>query len=91
MSGKCGEYAGYQAHKRAKEDPCAACRQANREYMAQWRVRNPALQSLHTTNQHARERAMRRLAVMFPAELQALYDEELAQLPDRGPVWGGVA
>ncbi len=76
---RCGEYAGYQAHKRAKEDPCAACRRANSTYMARWRKRNPGLQSLHQDNQAARGRALRRLATMFPDELQALDDHDAAR------------
>ena len=35
---ECGTPAGYQRHKRASEDACAACRQAHSSYIAEHRT-----------------------------------------------------
>lgn len=39
MTGKCGTYAGWNRHSKAKEQPCGACREANRKYQRDYRVR----------------------------------------------------
>lgn len=88
---KHGTYGGYQRCKRRPDKACADCRRANREYIAGWRQKNPALHGVNATVQMARDRALRRLAVEFPVEFKALYDEELSALPERAPVWGGAA
>jgi hypothetical protein len=75
-----GTYGGYQAHKRIGEGPCTDCRRANSSYQAAWRRRNPASQSLNAERQAARDRALRKLAERFPAELESLYAAELAAL-----------
>jgi len=36
---KCGTYAGWNQHKTHGTDVCAACREAQRVYMKQWRRR----------------------------------------------------
>ena len=38
----CGTRSGYIAHLKAKEKPCEACQKANRDYMADWKVRSAA-------------------------------------------------
>lgn len=85
MSGKCGTYAGYQIHGRRGEPRCEACKKANREYMAANRRAYPRRQQHEAAKQQARDRALRRLARLHPAQLRALYDEELATLPDPFP------
>jgi len=67
----CGTPAAYQRHVRRGEQPCDACREANRTYWRQWADR--------TGYGRARYRAMRRLADLYPDIYRRLLREELAK------------
>ncbi len=47
-----------------------------REYMREYRARNPEKVALHAERVKARSRALERLADLHAAEMQRLYDEE---------------
>lgn len=85
MSAECGTYAGYQQHGKRGEERCPACRKANAEYRTRWRKERPRTQAAFASQQMARDRALRQLARLFPAELRVLYEAELAKLPDPFP------
>ena len=80
-----GTYARYQTHRRRNEEPCDACRAANRAYLAGWRARNPRNTSRHAETNYARDRAYRALAKLHPAEFEALYSAELRALAGSQP------
>ena len=78
-----GSYAGYQQHlklQRAGHDtvePCDSCKAANNEYMKAWRDRRPELQRRRADKELCRAKALRRLAGMYPDDLECLYTDEL--------------
>lgn len=77
---RCGETRGYQAHRKRNEPPCDACREAQRVYVAAFRAAKPGAQQRIARKQHARDRALRELARLFPAEFERLYEREVAEL-----------
>lgn len=79
----CGTYAGYQAHRKANEEACTPCLVANREYLRDYRKRNPGYLAADAARRGARDRALRRLARLHPGEFRALYDVELVELKRR--------
>jgi hypothetical protein len=70
----CGTHAGYIRHVRARESACEDCRAAHALYVRQWRARG-GMASSQAINS-ARQRAMARLARMYPTAYRALYREE---------------
>lgn len=82
---RCGTYAGVSAHHSRDEQLCGPCREAGAAYMAQWRRDHPRSHGFEMDKQAARNRALRRLARLHPAELRVLYDEELTKVTDPFP------
>lgn len=72
----CGTYGGYQMHARRGEEPCDDCRDANNEYMRDWRKRNPGRKHHDTRVRQARDKAMRRLTLLHPRDFHRLLMEE---------------
>lgn len=72
-----GTYGGYIQHGKQRVKPCGACRAAASAYQRQWRSSKPELQRRHNEVKLARDRALRRLADLHPAELKTLYYDEL--------------
>ena len=85
MNNKCGTYGGYQAHGQRGEERCDACKEASRRYQSQRRKTYPRAQAAEKAKEYARDRALRKLARLHPAEFRVLYDAELATLPDPFP------
>lgn len=81
----CGTYGGYQRCKRRPAGACAPCRRANADYIRRWRQDRSVSYACEKSKQLCRDRALRRLAALHPADLRALYEEELAKLPDPFP------
>lgn len=75
---RCGTYAGAQTHRRRGEPVCDACRAANAAYMRRWRERRPDLHAENMATHEARNRALRRLAQLYPQDLRRLYLEEMS-------------
>lgn len=65
---KHGTNGGYQQHRRRGEDACSECIEAHRIFRGQRRDAN---------SENARERALRRLAQVYPSEFRRLYYAEL--------------
>lgn len=68
----CGTSGGYQRHRKAGEEPCDSCRDANRRYMSGYRDKNP-----DKRNQDVRLLRARREAIKL---LIAAHRDEFAQL-----------
>lgn len=75
----CGTYGGAQRHYKAGEEPCTSCREAYAAYQRSYRQRRPEYTDRCRKQTRARNRALVRLGRMYPADLLALYDEELAR------------
>lgn len=75
---RCGTPAGYQAHQKRTEDPCAKCRRARADYIKQ-RRQDPKIRALEVRREAARQRALSRLARIHPALYANLYAEELSK------------
>ena len=71
-----GTYARFQQHKREGEEPCAACRQANADYVREWRQR-PGKADRNRLYNRARGRAQQDLAERHRDEYQALLQHHL--------------
>lgn len=67
----CGTVAAYQRHLARGETPCPACARERREYARQ----RPRSAYVRRTDR-ARQRALKRLAQMFPAQFDELFAEE---------------
>jgi hypothetical protein len=76
VSAVCGTYGAYQAHRRRGETPCAPCRRANADYMAEIRRRYPRHRQRDYERTVIRNRALARLAELHPEEFEALLTEE---------------
>lgn len=74
-----GTYRGYQQCRKGG-DPCGRCREALNTYHRAWRASNPNKCARHAQTQSARDRALRRLAIMHPADMRYLYRQELHKL-----------
>lgn len=61
-------------------EPCDACKEAQRVYVAEYRASKPEAQRRIARKQHARDRALRELARLFPTEFERLYEREVADL-----------
>ncbi len=73
-----GTYAGYQWHKRQPDEPCEACRVANRNYMRDLRRRSPLRRARDRWDTKTKNRALWRLAMEYPERFNQLIDEERA-------------
>ena len=74
-----GTYSGYQKEIKRGIEPCPSCRAALANYMKTYRQNRVTIYDRHKSIEYARGRAMRRLAQLYPAVMQALYDEELRE------------
>lgn len=79
MTAECGTKAGYQRHRRRKEEPCADCRTANAAYLREWRQRPDAAVSTRICNR-ARARAAQALVKLHPDEYRRLLKAERRKL-----------
>lgn len=70
----CGTAAGYIRHVRAGEKACEECRAAHTLYVRLWRARGGMKNTREQSS--ARQRALSRLARMYPNHYRALYAEE---------------
>lgn len=75
----CGTYAGVSAHKRDRTRMCPACRAANTAYMREYRKRKPDGYQREKAKNHARERALWKLADLHPAQFRVLVEAELKE------------
>ena len=75
---ECGTTSGYSGHKRRGEDACAPCLAAIRDYQRTYRRgKGQAATRRVKEREAARDRALRRLAALYPAQLEALLAEEM--------------
>lgn len=74
-----GTYAGWQAHLKDHEDPCAPCLDANAAYKRNYRRKN---QNYKRQNS-ARAKALVRLSHLYPNDFQHLYADELLRARQR--------
>lgn len=74
---RCGTYAGWNRHQKAKTPPCEPCRLAQRIYMREYRSKNPDYVDRVVKNSAARSRALTRLAQLYPKQFGKLYREEM--------------
>lgn len=77
MSDKCGTYAGWNAHRRASEKPCDACKEAQRLYIRAWRAKKGAAVIEEQIRNAARQRALWRLKDMHRAHFDLLVADEI--------------
>lgn len=77
MSKKCGTYAGWNAHRRAQEPQCDACREAARVYQRERRAKGGEQIESETTKQRCRERALWRLKEMHRGDFDLLVADEI--------------
>jgi hypothetical protein len=81
-SGECiphGTKARYEYENR-HGGACDLCRRANTKYMAEWRNKNKPAKRQQEERQHARDRALRKLAQQYPRKFKAILDAELASV-----------
>jgi hypothetical protein len=79
----CGTDKGYQRHRRRGQEPCESCRQAHRQYMADFRAgRAHDAHGRESARARARSRALWRLANEYPDQYAAIYLEELVSEAD---------
>ena len=71
-----GTNAGYLAHRRAREEACAPCREAARVYQVAYRAEHPERREREAAQNAARGRALRRLAARHPEEFRKLFEKE---------------
>jgi hypothetical protein len=74
----CGTFGGYQRHKKAKEEACDQCRDAQRRYTAEWRKKTPKGQAdreMNLVRLRARREATKRLIAQHRSEFHALLTE----------------
>lgn len=72
-----GTYAGYQAHLSQGFAACGACLKAANSYMREYRAKGGEPVERQQRRRQARQRALTRLAAIYPDVLEALIDEEL--------------
>lgn len=70
-----GTTPGYERHQRRDELPCDACRLAKKRFDARWRA-GDAVAQRNRLHARARNRALGRLAKLYPREFQKIYLEE---------------
>lgn len=76
---RCGTDAGYQAHRRRNEEPCAACRRARAKKIREYRASNDECLVRESLYRAARSRATSRLVALHPGQFRILMDEELGR------------
>jgi hypothetical protein len=74
--------------KNERDSWCTDMTQPTPEYMVRYRSKNAAYRKRNNARTAARDRALRELGRRYPKQLKALYEWELAQLPDE---LGGVS
>lgn len=72
----CGTPAAYQRHLRRREDPCDACKAANRKRSSE--AAREAYKGDFGTKKRAISRAFTRLSHRYSEEFEALLAEEIA-------------
>ena len=77
-----GTYSGYQKELKRGLKTCLECRAARAAYIRNYRRTWVVKQLKHQAKQHARDKALRRLAELHPQDMQRLYDEELRARED---------
>lgn len=75
---ECGTYAGYQRHKLRNEVACQPCREANRDYLREWRNR-PGNRAQGRAYGKAYNRAQADLIDVHRAEFNALLTKRLSE------------
>lgn len=70
-----GTIPGYEQHKRRAESPCDACRLAKKDADRRWRAGDDVARR-NRLHARARNRALTRLAQLYPHVMRALYLEE---------------
>ena len=75
----CGTNGGYQRHRKSGETPCAACREAKREYQRTYRASSESTRDREYRYSLARHRAIERLIRLHPAQFDALLADERAR------------
>lgn len=75
--GRCGTYAGVNAHRKRGEYACDQCCVARAAYMREFRARRPDNYADEKRRNRARDRANWRLVELHRDEWQQLYHEEL--------------
>lgn len=68
----CGSYGGYQRHKKAGEQACDGCREANRRYMQARRAERPEERDAALAGLRARRDAIKILISRHEDEFRAL-------------------
>jgi hypothetical protein len=79
----CGTKAAYNRHKKYGEEPCDACRQANRAHNQAQYATSPERRLKQIAHAKAQGRARSRLVRRHLAEYRELYAEELAREENR--------
>jgi hypothetical protein len=80
MVAPCGTYGAYQRHRKAGEEPCQPCRDANAQYTREFRRSRPELYARELASKYARWRALERLAREHPKRFATLLNEERAKV-----------
>jgi hypothetical protein len=72
-----GTYGGFQSlHRNRGEESCDACREARNAYMRERRKSNPQILRVQKERERVRNRALSRLARIYPDAYRALLSEE---------------
>jgi hypothetical protein len=75
-----GEYAGAMWHQKHGVPKCPECKEAARQYKAEWRAKDPGNRQSERDINNAASRALWRLADLHPTEFAALVAEERAKI-----------
>ena len=67
-----GTYAGYLAHKRAGQEACWECRNANADKIRRWRDKNPDRAQYFADQNALKQRALHELGRRHPTELREI-------------------
>jgi hypothetical protein len=78
----CGTYAGLQAHKKRREEPCQPCKDAGAAYVRAYRSASPARRAADRWWTRTRHAALERLAREYPERFQAILAEERTVTPN---------
>lgn len=73
-------YAAYQRRKKSGLPDCPGCRAAAATHHREYRRANPEVRRRERARLSAYDRAMRRLAKLYPVEFRALVAEERAKI-----------
>lgn len=75
-----GTYAGAMWHQKYGAPICLDCKEARRQYMANWRAKDPANRQYSRDLAKVNSRAVWRLADLHPTQFVALVEEEWRKL-----------